>query len=82
MYDALLLAALVLGLAAGGVLIARSPTFWLGLALVVFDRLQPYLIILLRYLLQPLPPDDQKKLDETRRSGQEWDFRTKGPRKR
>lgn len=68
--DGVLLATFVVGLLAGGYLVARSPAFWVGLALVIFTHLKPY-------LTKPLSPDNQKKLDQIRRRAEEWDFARK-----
>ena len=52
MTDALLLIAAMAGLAAGGVLVARSPAFWLGLATLVVKRLLPV-------ILRRMPPEEE-----------------------
>lgn len=78
--DILLIAAFVGGLVAGGLLVARSPTFWVGLLMVVISRAQPYLVLLLAWLTRPLAPEDQKKLDTSRRRAEEWDFARKRPK--
>lgn len=52
MTDALLLIAAMAGLAAGGVLVARSPAFWLGLATLVVKRLLPV-------ILRRMPPEQE-----------------------
>ena len=41
MADALLIAAVIVGVAAAGFLVARSPTFWLGLVTLIWSRLWP-----------------------------------------
>lgn len=70
--DGILIAAFAVGLVAGGFLVARSPSFWFGLALVIFTYLKPY-------ITKPLSPEDQKKLDQSRRRAEEWDpFRKTG----
>ena len=76
MVDTLLLIAAFIGVGAACYLVARSPAFWVGMALIIFKAVKPYLIVYLR----PLSPEDQKKLDETRRRGQEWDPFRKRPR--
>lgn len=80
--DLLLLLAFVVGLAAGGVLVSRSPAFWLGLLELLIRRLWPYLMKLWVRLKLPLNPEAQKKLDESRRRAEEWDFSKKAPRDR
>lgn len=74
--DLVLLLAFMLGLAAGGYLIARSPTFWVGLGLVIFKRAWPFL----QPYFKPLSPEDQKKLDQSRRRAEEWDHFKRKPR--
>lgn len=75
MLDYVLLAAFIIGLAAGGYLMARSPAFWVGLVMVILQRAWPY-------LSKPLSPEDQKKLDQSRRRAEEWDPFRKKPRDR
>lgn len=78
--DILLLVAFVGGLIAGGLLVARSPTFWLGMLELIIRRLWPYLVKLWVYLKLPLDPQDQETLDKSRRRAEEWDFSRKKPR--
>lgn len=68
--DYLLYACFCIGLVAGGILFARSSTFWVGLGIVVIKRAWPFV---LRYLAATLSPDNLKKLDATRRRAEEWD---------
>lgn len=82
MLDYVLLAAFIIGLAAGGYLMARSPAFWVGLVLVILQRAWPFLQRLFAYLRLPLSPEDQEKLDQSRRRAEEWDFFRKKPRDR
>lgn len=82
MLDYVLLAAFILGLAAGGFLMARSPTFWAGLVMVTLQRAWPYLVRLFVYLKLPMSPEDQKTLDQARRRAEEWDNFRKKPRDR
>jgi hypothetical protein len=82
MLDYVLLAAFILGLVAGGFLMARYPAFWVGLAMVTLQRAWPYLVKLFAYLKLPLSPEDQKKLDQSRRRAEEWDPFRKKPRDR
>ena len=85
MIDGLLLAAFIIGIMAGGYMIARSPAFWLGFIMVTFTALKPHLVKLLPYfvkLFKPYDTDTQKKLDDTRRQGREWDYFNKRPRER
>lgn len=82
MLDYVLLAAFILGLAAGGLLMARSPAFWAGLVMVTLQRAGPYLVRLFVYLKLPMSPLDQQKLDQARRRAEEWDNFRKKPRDR
>lgn len=79
MLDALLIGAALIGVGCAVFLIARSPAFWLGLVLVIWKAAKPHVI---RYLSTPLSPEDQKKLDETRRRAEEWDHFRRRPRSR
>lgn len=80
--DILLLVAFVGGLIAGGLLVARSPVFWLGMVEIIIIRLWPYLVRLWVYLKLPLEPSAQEKLDKSRRRAEEWDPFRKKPRDR
>lgn len=68
--DIVLLIAAAIGVACAGYLVARQPAFWFGMALVVYTALKPF-------LTKPLSPEDQKKLDASRRRAEEWDFARK-----
>lgn len=71
--EPLLIAAAVLGICAGGVLVARSPAFWIGMAKVILTNAWPYLV---RWL-KPASPEELKRLDEG--PGRSGDFKnTKG----
>jgi hypothetical protein len=80
--DLLLLLAFVVGLAAGGVLVSRSPAFWLGMLELLIRRLWPYLMKLWVRLKLPLDPKAQEKLEHSRRRAEEWDHFRKKPRDR
>ena len=80
--DLLLLLAFVVGLVAGGVLVSRSPAFWLGMLELLIRRLWPYLVKLWVRLKLPLDPKAQEKLDQSRRRAEEWDNFNKKPRDR
>ena len=80
--DLLLLAAFMGGLVAGGILVSRSPAFWLGMLELIVRRLWPYLVKLWVHLKLPLDPKAQEKLDKSRRMAEEWDFSKKTPRDR
>lgn len=42
--DGVLIAAAILGFAAGGFLVARSPSFWVGLGMVLFKAILPVIM--------------------------------------
>ena len=75
--DLLLLLAFIVGLVAGGILVSRSPAFWLGMMELIVRRLWPYLLRLWIYLKLPLDPQAQEKLDQSRKRAEEWDFARK-----
>lgn len=64
MIDVALFIAALIGLAAGGFLVARSPSFWVGMAIVVWIKLKPF-------VLARLPPEDEKKLQDAYRRGED-----------
>lgn len=64
MLDAALFVAALIGLAAGGFLVARSPAFWLGMFLLIWSRVSPF-------LLKRLPPEDEAKIQEAYRRGED-----------
>lgn len=80
MLDYVLLAAFIIGLAAGGYMVARSPTFWVGLVMVILQRAWPYLRQLIAYLKLPMSPEDQKRWEQSIRRAEEWDNFRKRPR--
>ena len=80
--DLLLLVAFAGGLVAGGILVSRSPAFWLGMLELIIRRLWPYLMKLWALLKLPLDPQSQEKLDQSRRRAEEWDHFNKKPRDR
>lgn len=80
MIDAVFFAVALIGLAAGGFLVARNPTFWVGLAMVVWVRLRPI-------LFKRMPKEDEDKINAAIRRGEEttklWmELRRKRQRKR
>lgn len=53
------------GIGAGGFLVARSPTFWIGLATELIKRALPF-------ILKRMPPEEEKKWrDEYLRGGRD-----------
>lgn len=67
MIDAVFFIAAVIGLAAGFALVARNPTFWVGMAMVVFARLKPFIPI----LFKRMPKEDEDKINAAIRRGEE-----------
>lgn len=66
--DILLFLAALLGLAAGGFMVARSPSFWVGMGKEVFKSLLPI-------LTKRLPPEqEQAWRDCVRRNGR-WNHK-------
>jgi hypothetical protein len=61
-----LIAAVLTGLVAGGVLAAQRPSFWLGLGTVMFRAALPF-------LLKRMPPEKEKEWRDCIRRGGEWD---------
>lgn len=65
--DIALFIAVLIGVAAGGFLVARSPAFWVGMAVEVFRRLLPT-------LMKRMPPEKEAEWRAAQRSGRgdEW----------
>jgi len=57
---------LLLGIGAGGFLVAQRPSFWFGLGLVVFKSALPY-------LSKRMSPEQEKAFRDCARRGGEWD---------
>lgn len=74
-----LVVAVLIGVGAAAFLVMRTPAFWLDLSQQLVQRLTPEI---LKYLSTPLSPEDQKKLDASRRRAEEWDHFRKKPRER
>lgn len=74
-----LVVAVLIGVGAAAFLVMRTPAFWLDLAQQLAHRLAPEI---LKYLSKPLSPEDQKKLDQSRRRAEEWDHFRRKPRDR
>lgn len=64
MIDAIFFVVALLGLAAGGFLVARNPTFWVGLAMVVWVKIRPI-------LFKRMPKEDEDKINAAIRRGEE-----------
>lgn len=82
--DYLLLAGFVLGMFAGGVMVARSPKFWVGVGIVILKKLWPYIVkaflATAAYIGKPMSPEDTEKWHQSIRRAQEWDPFNKRPR--
>lgn len=72
--DGLLLAAAVLGFAAGGFLVARSPSFWIGLGTVLLKSAWPFIV-------KRKPPEEEKKWRERQRGANPPGMEHKFPRR-
>ena len=59
-------AVLLLGIGAGGYLVAQRPAFWWGLGAVAFRAALPFLV-------QPMTPEQEKAFQACVRRGGEWD---------
>jgi hypothetical protein len=66
---------LLIGLGAGGFLVAQRPSFWLGMAGEVLGSLLPV-------LTKRMPPEKEKEMRDCIRRGGEWDHLRKRCRKR
>ena len=64
MIDAVFAIAALVGLVAGFALVARNPTFWVGLAMVVWVKLKPF-------VLKRMPKEDEDKINAAIRRGEE-----------
>jgi hypothetical protein len=57
---------LLIGIGAGGYLVAQRPTFWFGLGVVMFKAAWPY-------LSKRMTPEQEKAMQDCHRRGGEWD---------
>ena len=62
--------ALLIGIAAGGFLVAQRPTFWLGL---IRAAVQPLVPLLLALVAKRMPPEKEREMQDCIRRGGEWD---------
>jgi hypothetical protein len=72
--DGALLAAVLAGVVAGGVLAAQRPSFWFGLAAVMFRAGMPYLN---EYLTKRMPPEEEEEWRKCQLRGGKWNYRKK-----
>jgi hypothetical protein len=60
------IAVLLIGVGAGGYLVAQRPTFWAGLVVVAFKAAWPF-------LSKRMTPEQEKAYQDCVRRGGEWD---------
>jgi hypothetical protein len=70
MLEALLIGAVILGLFAGGVLVARSPSFWIGLVTVMIQAALPI-------IAKRMDPEDEARWRKCMATGGRWDMQKK-----
>ena len=68
--DAVLLLAAVIGLILGGILVARSPSFWFQVGAIALDKLKP---VIIAYIVKRMPPEDEAAWRKCELSGGKWD---------
>lgn len=68
------IAVLLLGIGAGGFLVAQRPTFWLGLISVGFRAVLPTII---KYAGKRMTPEQELAFRDCVRRGGEWDYTRK-----
>jgi hypothetical protein len=64
-----LLAALLIGIAAGVALILQRPSFWVGLGTEVVRRVTP---VLIRLITKRMSPEDERRMQDCYRRGGHW----------
>ena len=64
------IAVLLIGIGAGGFLVAQRPTFWLGL---IRAAVRPLVPLLLASLAKRMPPEQEQAWRDCMRRGGEWD---------
>lgn len=64
------LAVLLLGVGAGGYLVAQRPTFWVGLGSVLLQKAWPYISA---YVSRRMTPEEEAAFRQCMRQGGEWD---------
>lgn len=65
-FEVAALAALLLGIGAGGFLVAQRPAFWVGLGIVMFRAALPH-------LAKRMTAEQEKAFQDCIRRGGEWD---------
>jgi hypothetical protein len=61
---------LLIGIGAGGFLVAQRPSFWFGLGITMFNASLPF-------LLKRMSPEKEQEWRDCIRRGGEWDHRRK-----
>jgi hypothetical protein len=69
-----LVAAAILGIAAGGVLVARSPSFWFGLGSVMLKAAWPFLKA---YVTKRMDPETEHRWRQCQLRGGKWNHHKK-----
>jgi hypothetical protein len=69
-----LIAAVLTGLVAGGVLAAQRPSFWFGLGTAMFRAGMPHLI---KYIAKRMPPEEEEAWRNCQLRGGKWDHHRK-----
>lgn len=64
------IAMLLIGIGAGGFLVAQRPTFWLGLASASLKAVLPFIV---KYVGKRMSPEKEKEWHDCIRRGGEWD---------
>ena len=70
----LLAAGLVLGVAAGTMLVVRNPAWWVGLGREVIKAAMP---AIMSAVLKRMPPEQEKAWRDCQRKGGKWNHRTR-----
>lgn len=70
----LLAVGLVLGVAAGTMLIVRSPAFWMGLGSAIVKAAMP---AIMAAVLKRMPPEQEKAWRDCQKRGGRWNNRTR-----
>lgn len=69
--DAIILIAVLAGLFAGAALVARSPTFWLGMGTAIFKAVFPEIV---KFVSKRMSPEEEAEWREAVRRGQGDEF--------
>lgn len=67
--EAVLLAAALIGVVAGGFLVAQRPSFWFGLGTVMFRAGMPHLI---KHITKRMPPEEEEAWRKCQLRGGKW----------